>query len=213
MTQDFDPPLPISVCEFRPTSQDDLQTPIFPTEDVGEGHRVETQQLESPPVIPFAPQAHWEVFAKSLHTQIKIWLDNIETDHEIGWHNTLFPEEYGQPWARSVVQDVCGFYHHVIARACKVLDLSLKTTVIVYMIGHVFYIPLDRLPQAYANLTTIKRDPPKNKYVCPRYVDRFLKVMLYPILSKHLRETFKRLQQLFALQREPSDLVRDRSVS
>lgn len=214
LRQDFPYHLRIPVREFNPAGGVSTDKTIFPIAKTGATYKVQLGKLLSPPLVPAMSIAEYiDDFRPNFRKEIGNWLRRIEVDDQADWHETFFHVNYGRAWPRAVLAIVCQFFHKVINQACNAIRFALKSTVLVHMIRHVFYIEPDDVATVLQRMRFGRqlRKTPDN-FVCPEYVDRFIKVLLCPILQGCINETMKRYQALYP-GRRVALLTRDRFLA
>lgn len=212
LRQDFEKVLHIPVLEFRPRGERDIYKFTFPIKEDGDKFTVEPVKILSPPLVPdIRTKEKLDTFITSVHTQTKLWLRDIEDDDGAEWSATFFPPEYGQKWPRAVLWHVCSFFNWAMKRGCPALSLALKTTVIMHMIGHAFYIVPDKVDEVLSKMQfRLPKDQQPGPFVCPQFIDRMLKVALCPLLGKYLQRSLQLYEDLAKKEKQPSHLTRDR---
>lgn len=214
LRQDFPDHLSIPVREFKPAENYSTDKTIFPIAKTGTTYKVQLGKLLSPPLVPsMSIPEYLHVFKHDFRKEIRRWLCRIEVDDQAEWHETFFHVNYGRAWPRAVLAMVCQFFHKVVNQACNAIRFALKTTVLVHMIRHVFYIVPDDVPGVLQRMHFGRQlDQMPDNYVCPEYVDRFIKVLLFPILRACVNETMKHYQALYPGKRVAL-LTRDRFLA
>jgi len=196
-----------------PTTEHDITKSIFPITQNGDSFEVQEAEILSPPLVPAITNESFPAYYRYFYGAVRNWIECAQVHDDLEWHTTFFPEEYGKPWARMVFGQVCDFFHEVTLGRCPALKACLGTTVLVYMLGHSFYVPPDDVPGLLSRTKFgAKYDRKPTSWVSPAYVDRFIKILLYPIYKGAVEASFKGLQELYAPAR-PSKFTRDRLLA
>ena len=206
-----DPELLIPVIRFRPRSLVDTSKSIFPIVSEGKGLEVRPMDILSPPLVPAMNNDNIIRFTERFRHSVKRWLECAESHEDIEWHRTFFREEYGKPWPRDVFSDACKFFHQVTMAGCPALKSSLQSTVLVYMLGHSFYVPEEDLGEVMERTGMGKYDG-NFRFVSPIHIDRFLKTLLFQFFRATVKLAFKHYQDL-ASPNKHSKLSRDRILA
>lgn len=195
--QYFDvPELTIPVIRFEAKRPQDIQKSVFPITSQGQGFEVQAQEILSPPLVPAMNTSNLVPYINEFRLWVRQWLECAEAHDDLDWHLTFFREEYGKPWPRSVFADVCQFYHKVVLGRCPALKNALQSTVLVYMLGHSFYLPHEEIEPVLQRTGLADRYNGEFMYVSPIHVDRFLKALLFQFFKATTRATFKYYQDL-----------------
>lgn len=208
-----DPELRIPVAAFTPKTKNDTKKSIFPIGRSDAGYEVQQTEILSPPLVPsFKTKDSLDIFKKKFYWSLRRWLDQAEIYEDIQWHQIFFRAEYGNAWPRAILDDICTFYHQVTKSACPVLKSCLQSTVLVYMIGHSFYVPDDDVEDVLRRTFGPSFNGKPTEWVSPLYVDRFLKILLFPVFKAGVKATLRGLQNLYSPAR-PSEFMRDRMLA
>lgn len=207
-----DPELTILVALFIPKTWNDVKKSVFPIGRNPSGFEVQQTEIISPPIVPVFSDATYSAFVKRFYWSVRRWLDQAELHDSVPWNEVFFREAYGKPWPRAIFGDVCKFYHRVTKSGCPVLKSCLQTTVLVYMIGHSFYIPdedvEDVLQKTFGPSVAVE----PTEWVSPIHVDRFLKTLLLPVYKAGVKASLRGLQNLYS-PAKPSAFMRDRMLA
>lgn len=197
LVQYFDTPeLFVPVIKFEPESENDLRKLIFPIKREGSEYKVAPDEILSPPLVPFLEKDDLVAYIEKFKTAAYQWLDYADRNDNIEWHNEYFREEFGKAWPRSVLQTVCQFYHQVMRGGCKPLRTALQSTILVFMIGHSFYVPEEDIRDVLDRTGLGHYYSGEFMFVAPQYVNRFIKVLLYQFLKATVRLALKCYQDL-----------------
>lgn len=208
-----DPELKIPVREFVPRVEQDLNQSIFPITQNGENFEVQEAQILSPPLVPAITRNKSLSYCRYFYRCVRRWLECAQFHADLDWHKTFFRQEYGKPWPRMIFGQVCSFYHVVTRDGCPILKDCLATTVLVYMLGHSFYIPPEDVPDVLAKTEFgAKYDKEPTFYVSPVHVDRFVKILLFPVYKGAVKASLKGFQSLYSPAR-PTKFRRDRLLA
>lgn len=213
-----DPELEIPVVPFVPENQFHTRKSIFPIGQNTTGLVMQQTEIISPPLRPAfnANDDSYPSFLKKFYWSVRRWLDQAEIHEDIQWNRIFFRESYGKAWPRAILGDICKFYHDVTQGVtdggCPVLKSCLQTTVLVYMIGHSFYIPSEDIHSVMER--TLGRPYPGEvtEWVSPIYVDRFVKTLLLPVYKAGVKASLQGLQELYSPPK-PSIFKRDRILA
>lgn len=207
-----DPELVIPVIKFKPREAMDISKPVFPISSNGKDFEVQPTEILSPPLLPAMNKDNIIRYTERFRQSVRRWLECAERHENLQWQNTFFREEYGKPWPRSVLADVCKFYHQVCMGGCPALKSSLQSTVLAYMLGHSFYVPHDDIQSVLEKTSLASRYDGEFIYVSPIYVDRFLKALLVQFFKATVKTAFKHLQDLCSPNKH-TRLSRDRILA
>lgn len=207
-----DPELKILVVPFVPGESKHTKKSIFPIGRNMTGFVMQQTEITSPPLVPAFNDETYPVFIKKFYCSVRRWLDQAEIHDDIQWEDVFFREEYGKAWPRAIFGDVCEFYHCVTKSGCPVLKSCLQTTVLVYMIGHSFYVPEDDVEIVLRRTSSPSFSGERTEWVSPIYVDRFLKTLLLPVYKAGVKASLRGLQNLYSPPK-PSAFARDRMLA
>lgn len=208
-----DPELTMLVAPFVPETPNDMKKSIFPIGRNPSGYEVQQTEIISPPLVPvFSDTNSYSLFRKRFYWTLRKWLDRAESDDDIQWNYVFFREAYGKAWPRAIFGDVCEFYHNVTKSGCPALKSCLQTTVLVYMIGHSFYVPDDDVEDVLQETFGPSFPVEPTEWVSPIHVDRFLKTLLLPVYKAGVKASLRGLQNLYSPIR-PSAFWRDRMLA
>lgn len=207
-----DPELKILVAPFTPKTWNDVKKSVFPINLNPAGFEVQQTEIISPPLVPVFSDATYSVFVNKFYFSVRRWLDQAELHDNIPWNQVFFREAYGKPWPRAIFGDVCKFYHRVTKSGCPVLKSCLQTTVLVYMIGHSFYVPEEDVEDVLKKTLGPLAPSEPSEWVSPIHVDRFLKTLLLPVYKAGMKASLRGLQNLYSPSR-PSAFMRDRILA
>jgi hypothetical protein len=166
-------------------------------------------QLTNPPVVPL-----W-IDPLLMHVNIDCWLDRMIGDPHAGWQSHWFPEP-SQAWQLEVLSVICQqyqcyepAYNEVAKLAHQTLRWALKLSVLNYVMGHAFLVPESDINFLFSHLKNplFKGQLPSKK-VCPRAANKFVKMMVCPMMRLLTKETLSGLHELFRAD-EPQTTIWD----
>lgn len=209
-----DPELKIPVVPFVPKTPFHTKKSIFPIGQNTTGLVMQQTEIISPPLVPAfnSNDDSYPMFLKKFYWSVRRWLDQAEIHDDIQWNQIFFREAYGKAWPRAILGDVCKFYHCVTKNGCPVLKSCLQTTVLVYMIGHSFYVPDEDIETVMEMTCGSAYTGEVTEWVSPIYVDRFVKTLLLPVYKAGVKASLRGLQSLYSPPK-PSALKRDRILA
>lgn len=207
------PELQIPVVPFVPKNPFHTKKSIFPIGPNRGGLVVQQTEITSPPLVPAfrSNDDSYPSFAKKFFWSVRRWLDEAEVDFT-SWNKVFFRESYGKAWPRAIFGEVCKFYHRAPRCGCAVLKSCLQTTVLVYMTGHSFYVPDEDVDMVMERTFGPSHSREATEWVCPRYVDRFVKTLLLPVYKAGMKASLRGLQSLYSAPK-PSAFKRDRILA
>lgn len=213
LDQYFDKPeLLIPVVRFQPECHEDTRKLVFPITNDGSKYVVTADEILSPPLIPYLRQQDLAAYSEKFKTVVYKWLKFADKNDNIQWHNEFFRIEYGKAFPRDLLQVVCEFYHKVMRGGCQALRSALQSTILVYMLGHAFYVPENDIKKVLDKTGLGQHYNGEFMFVSPIYVNRFIKVMLYQFLKATVRLALKCYQDLCSSHKH-TKLDRDRILA
>ena len=155
--------------------------------------------LTNPPVVPL-----W-IDPLLMQINIDCWLDRMIGNPDAGWQRHWFPD---QIWQLSILQGICQHYQHhqhhdstrdrVRTTAIQTLGSALKSAVLNYLMGHAFLVPEEAVEALFKQLDNpFFKGRPREENVCPKAANKFLKMMVLPLLRLTTEKTLSGLHELF----------------
>lgn len=164
----------------------------------------ETLRLANPPVVPL-----W-VDPLLMHVNLDCWLDRMVSNPQADWPRHWFPAPT-QIWHLRILEGICKQYHclhsprdKVEAPAYQTLQWALKLSVLSYVMSHAFLVPGDTIGTLFECLENPGfRGRAPCEPVCPRLANKFLKMMVLPMMRLVTVKTLSGLYEL--LRATPAD--------
>ena len=157
--------------------------------------------LTNPPVVPL-----W-IDPLLMQINVDCWLDRMIRNPNAGWQRHWFFDP-SQIWQLSILKAICQHYQHhqpahdrVMTTLFQTLECALKSTVLNYLMGHAFLVPEDNVDHLFQHLNnaSFKGRHPKG-LVCPRAANKFVKMMVLPLMRLATEKTLSGLHDLFRTQ-------------
>jgi hypothetical protein len=172
-----------------------------------EHHGVSPFPLTNPPVIPI-----W-INPLQMHISIDCWLDNMIGNPQVGWQYHWFPYP-SQIWQLSILHGICDYYRgqkpnsdKIATTAHQTLRWALKMSVLSYVMGHTFLVPDDDVDTLFRHLENPhSRAQLPHQNVCPRAANKFVKMMVFPVMRVVVERTLSGLHELFRANVQPAEL-------
>jgi hypothetical protein len=154
--------------------------------------------LTNPPVIPI-----W-VDPLLVHVNIDCWLDNTIGDPQVGWQYHWFRGP-SQVWQLNILLGICNYHQQqkpnsgkIATIAHQTLRCALKMSVLNYVMGHAFLVPNDNVGTVFQQLENPHfRAQLSHQNVSPRAANKFLKMMVFPVMRVVIERTLSGLHELF----------------
>ena len=194
----FGEPWTLSAVELVPGTHELDQTFGFHRHADVEQESVSPILLTNPPVVPL-----W-IDPLLMQINIDCWLDTMIGNPNAGWQRHWFFDA-SQIWQLSILKGICQHYQHrqpahdrVITTAFQTLGCALKSTVLNYLMSHAFLVPRDDVNHLFQHLDNplFKGRHPEGM-VCPRGANKFVKMMVLPLLRLATQKTLSGLHELF----------------
>lgn len=153
--------------------------------------------LTSPPVVPI-----W-VDPLLMQMNIDCWLDGLIFNPEAGWQSQLFRES-SQFWQLSILNAICDHYHaykpdhdRLASASYQTLRWALKLVLLNFVMGHAFLVPESDIDDLFRNLTNPRfRGPRSDELVSPRATNKYLKMIILPMIRVVSQRTLSGLHDL-----------------
>src|SRR5271154_4270478 len=163
-------------------------------------------RMTSPPIVPI-----W-VDPLLMHISIDCWLDGMIGNPEAGWQFHIFPDP-SHEWQLKILDTICQHYraykpdHDKLSRTSyQTLRWALKLIVLSYIMGHAFLIPEEDTPTLFRSLKDRHfKGGPSEGLVCPRAANKYVKMMLLPMMRLAAQRTVSGLHDI--LQAQGPDIV------
>ena len=207
LSQDFGLPIYFEVREVNPVGTALINKDIFGTEQ-GPDVKVSRSQIASLPLVPYVVNSQFAV--DHVREKIGSWLHLVSESDDAEWHKVCFPpSKHNETWQRDVLELVGQYHHHVLRTSDELLNLSMKMSLVNYLIGHIFTIPDDAVPEVFAKIQNKDCLPAEQpEWVCPKAVDRWLKRILLPFLRGFEKQVLEGLEETY-LRKPASSVTRD----
>jgi hypothetical protein len=184
--------------EIVPGSHEVGQMFGFHRQSAAEQHDLSISELANPPVVPL-----W-IDPLLMHVNIDCWLDRMIGDPGAGWQSHWFPDR-SQIWQSKILWRICRHYQWheptcdaVEEIAQQTLRWALKMSVLSYVMSHAFLVPENDNEFLFRQLNNPffkGKFPPRR--VCSRAANKFVKMMVLPMLRLATQRTLSGLHQLF----------------
>jgi hypothetical protein len=154
-------------------------------------------RLTNPPIVPL-----W-VNPLMMQVYIDCWLDRMITDPQAGWQYHWFPDP-SQIWQLRILERICELHHQneglqdrAGILAYETLRWALKLSVLSYVMGHAFLVLEDNIGLLFRYLENphFKKQASQG-LVCPRPANKFVKMMVFPVLRLATEKTLGGLHEL-----------------
>ena len=174
--------------------------------------RVENVNLESPPVIPYYEENPFECL-KVVKEEIQDWLREVAETRSEDFHWYWYPVEEEDVWERSVLGEICTYFHGPTTTNGELGDALLMTT-LVYIMIHPFTIPEDQVEDLYMGLCDKEYHRRPTQDVSPRAVNKLIAMLLLPNLIETCSRVLTNLkEQLIDSRRSKSVFKTSREVA
>jgi hypothetical protein len=163
-------------------------------------------RMTSPPIVPI-----W-VDPLLMHISIDCWLDGMIGNPEAGWQFHTFPDP-SHEWQLKILDIICQHYRaykpdhdRLSTTSYQTLRWALKLTVLSYIMGHAFLVPEEDTPTLFRNLKDRHfKDGPSEGLVCPRAANKYVKMMILPMMRLAAQRTVSGLHDI--LQAQGADVM------
>jgi hypothetical protein len=192
LTAGFGKPLILDAVQVVPCDQERVRMRGVSPANGGSASIVE---LNSPPILPYLTDRH------KIERHFNHWLDSTigEAGSDLPEHCFPGTHEY---WEKRILAIICEYYRTTAPKleACgstphDTLRRALKLTVLNHMICHPFVVPGEEVKSLYGQLQG-KHDLDDDQRVCPRFANKVIKSLLFPMLNKMARDVLDGLHKL-----------------
>jgi hypothetical protein len=184
-------PLWVIVREVEPISQVLLKMYSFTSRSDQPGETPEIFWLQSPPILPYYDeQKHQQAF-DNIRISVLTWCDSMSVttdDTDIDWGWILFQKDHEHP-ERQLFHKILELGRRLESGTpeSELLQTILRLLFFNYVMSTAFVVPEDEVEPLYQRLLHPDyrgRRLAAGNFVCPRGVNKFLKMLLLPVLQE-----------------------------
>jgi hypothetical protein len=192
LTAGFGKPLILDAIQVVPSDQERVRMRGVSPANGGSAPIVE---LNSPPILPYLTDR------RKIERHFSQWLDSTigEAGSDLPGHCFPGTHEY---WENRILTIICEYYRTTAPNLEAVgstphdtLRRALKLTVLNHMICHPFVVPGEEVKSLYGQLRG-KHNLDNNQQVCPRFANKVIKSLLFPMLDRMARDVLDGLHKL-----------------